>query len=170
MPGLRPNVFDRRTPQAVIISDYCAETAVAREPVLRLASLLWRLRRATAVETQLLEMQGETSGANHLRAKTEQGAIQQELFRSNIGTLHDKGSTRTTLRSCQTEQRAAALQVRSKEICASDYGYAARQLAHCILRWVELDSPVLERLSRYEARLWRQAVQIICILDPIKLR
>jgi hypothetical protein len=38
------------------------------------------------------------------------------------------------------------------------------------LRWVELDSPVLERLSRYEARLWRQAVQIICVLDPIKLR
>lgn len=42
-----------------IISDYCAETAVARELVLRLASLLWRLRRATAIETDLLEIQAE---------------------------------------------------------------------------------------------------------------
>ena len=45
--------------EATIISDYCAETAVARELVLRLASLLWRLRRATAIETDLLEIQAE---------------------------------------------------------------------------------------------------------------
>ena len=29
---------------------------------------------------------------------------------------------------------------------------------------------VLERLKRYEARLWRQAMQIICVLDPIRPR
>jgi hypothetical protein len=32
--------------EAAIISDYDAETAVERELVLRLASLLWRMRRA----------------------------------------------------------------------------------------------------------------------------
>ncbi len=47
--------------EAAIISDYCAETAVARELVLRLASVLWRLRRATAIETQLLDMKSEVS-------------------------------------------------------------------------------------------------------------
>ena len=31
---------------AIIVADYFAETAVARELVLRLASLLWRLRRS----------------------------------------------------------------------------------------------------------------------------
>jgi hypothetical protein len=36
--------------EAAVIADYDA-TAVDREPVLRLASLLWRLRRATAIET-----------------------------------------------------------------------------------------------------------------------
>jgi hypothetical protein len=35
--------------EAAIIADYDAETAVARELVLRLASLLWRLRRANAM-------------------------------------------------------------------------------------------------------------------------
>ena len=94
---------DYKAFEAVIVSDYCAETAVARELVLRLASVLWRLRRATAIETQLFEMQAEVSWTNHLGTETEQLGIQQELFRSNIQGLHDKGFTRATLRSCQTE-------------------------------------------------------------------
>ena len=42
-----------------VTSDYDAQTAVERELVLRLASLLWRLRRATAIETGLLQIQNE---------------------------------------------------------------------------------------------------------------
>src|SRR6476659_5322484 len=84
---------DYKAFEAVVISDYCAETAVARELVLRLASLLWRLRRATAIETQLLDMQAEVSRTNHLGAETEQLGIQQELFRSNIHGLRDKSFT-----------------------------------------------------------------------------
>ena len=45
--------------EAAIIADYDARTAVERELVLRLASLLWRLRRATAIETELLTIQAE---------------------------------------------------------------------------------------------------------------
>jgi hypothetical protein len=45
--------------EAAIISDYNAETAVERELVLRLASLLWRLRRIIAIETDLFAIQGE---------------------------------------------------------------------------------------------------------------
>jgi len=37
--------------EAAVIADYDAQTAVERELVLRLASLLWRLRRATSIET-----------------------------------------------------------------------------------------------------------------------
>jgi len=50
---------DYKTFEAAVISGYCAETAVERELVLRLASLLWRLRRATAIETELLEIRAE---------------------------------------------------------------------------------------------------------------
>ncbi len=35
--------------EAAIIADYDAQSAVERELVLRLASILWRLRRATAM-------------------------------------------------------------------------------------------------------------------------
>ena len=38
-----------------MIADYDAETAVEHELVLRLASMMWRLRRATGIETALFE-------------------------------------------------------------------------------------------------------------------
>jgi hypothetical protein len=40
--------------EQAVTADYDAETAVERELVLRLVSLLWRLRRATSIETGLL--------------------------------------------------------------------------------------------------------------------
>src|SRR3954454_1662921 len=48
--------------EAAIMADYDAQSAVEQELVLRLASVLWRLRRATTMETGLFEIQAE-----HLR-------------------------------------------------------------------------------------------------------
>ena len=53
------DINDYRGFEAAIIADYDARTAVERELVLRLASLLWRLRRATTIETDLLRIQSE---------------------------------------------------------------------------------------------------------------
>src|SRR5215813_7337161 len=53
---------DYKAFEAAITADYDAQSAVERELVLRLASLLWRLRRATTMETGLFEIQ-----AGHLR-------------------------------------------------------------------------------------------------------
>src|SRR4051812_42467059 len=50
---------DYRAFEAAVIADYEADSAVERELVLRLASLLWRLRRATCIETGLLELLAE---------------------------------------------------------------------------------------------------------------
>src|SRR5438132_11960419 len=50
---------DYKAFEANIIADYDAHTAVERELVLRLASLLWRIRRATGIETDLLRIQAE---------------------------------------------------------------------------------------------------------------
>ena len=41
--------------EAAVTADYDAESAVERELVLRLASVLWRLRRATGIETALFD-------------------------------------------------------------------------------------------------------------------
>ena len=59
--------------EAAVIADYDAQTAVERELVLRLASLLWRLRRATSIETDLLRIQAEI-----LRDRREQTRSQDQ--------------------------------------------------------------------------------------------
>jgi hypothetical protein len=38
------------------------------------------------------------------------------------------------------------------------------------MRLASLDGSVFERLNRYEAALWRQAIQIVFALHPIRLR
>jgi hypothetical protein len=48
--------------EATIIADYDARSAVEREFVLRLASVLWRLRRAAGIETSLFQSATKQSG------------------------------------------------------------------------------------------------------------
>src|SRR5271170_2514343 len=57
--GALEDTADYKAFEAAIIADYDAQSAVERELVLRLASLLWRLRRATTMETGLFEIQAD---------------------------------------------------------------------------------------------------------------
>jgi hypothetical protein len=60
--GAFEDAEDYKAFEAAVTADYDAQSAVERELVLRFASLLWRLRRATTMETGLFETQ-----AGHLR-------------------------------------------------------------------------------------------------------
>ena len=80
--GSLEDAEDYKAFEATIIADYCAETAVARELVLRLASLLWRLRRATAIETDLLEIQAEALRNAGLRFRKGHTALSSALSRA----------------------------------------------------------------------------------------
>ena len=51
MIGALEDAEDCKAFEEAIIADNDAQSAVERELVLRLASLLWRLRRATTMET-----------------------------------------------------------------------------------------------------------------------
>src|SRR3984957_16131587 len=62
--------------ELAVTSDYDVRTAVERELVLRLASLLWRLRRATAIESGLFKIQ-----AQHLLQFRQKRQIYQERQR-----------------------------------------------------------------------------------------
>src|SRR3954471_17023895 len=68
--------------EAAVIADYDAHSAVERELVLRLASLLWRIRRATTIETGLFAIQ-----ARHLlefrRTRDAQRSLVRRFFPSN---------------------------------------------------------------------------------------
>src|SRR5438105_2834874 len=55
--GALEDAEDYKAFEAAVIADYDAQSTVERELVLRLASLLWRIRRATIMETGLFEIQ-----------------------------------------------------------------------------------------------------------------
>src|SRR3954471_7607007 len=57
--GALEDAEDYKSFEAAITADYDPQSAVERELVLRLASLLWRLRRATRMETGLFEIQAQ---------------------------------------------------------------------------------------------------------------
>ena len=57
--GALEDAEDYKAFEAAIIADYDVQSAVERELVLRFASLLWRLRRATTMETGLFEIQAD---------------------------------------------------------------------------------------------------------------
>jgi hypothetical protein len=156
---------DYRAFEAAIIADYDAQSAVERELVLRLASLLWRLRRATTMETGLLEIQ-----ADHLREFRQARQISstsREFFYAmfsghSVRLEHHRVPERFTN---TTEAVSSSPQRSSKAASVS-----AAALAHCFLRLANLPNYAFDRLSRYEATLWRQVGQILFALDTLDRR
>ena len=80
--GALEDAEDYKAFEAAIIADYDAQSAVERELVLRLASLLWRLHRATTIETGLFEIQ-----ANHLTEVGQRSPLRPASPRSCLCAL-----------------------------------------------------------------------------------
>src|SRR5438477_8964660 len=74
--GALEDAEDYKAFEAAVIADYDAQSTVERELVLRLASLLWRIRRATIMETGLFEIQ-----ARQLLQSRRKRDAQQSLIR-----------------------------------------------------------------------------------------
>src|SRR5262245_22802910 len=66
--------------EATVIADYDAQSAVERELVLRLASILWRLRRATGIETSLFSITIKKSGQSEALTQTSADLSLSHLF------------------------------------------------------------------------------------------
>ena len=145
---------DYRGFEAAIVADYDARTAVERELVLRLASLLWRLRRATMIETELLRIQAEV-----LRdRRSSYFGVGSRNTQSAIPAVQDIAETESDpWPADHSTSRFAPQPVNS-----------ARDLAHCFLRLANLDNGIFERLGRYESALSRQVVRILFLLKSAR--
>jgi hypothetical protein len=159
VPGIE-DADDYKAFEATIIADYHAETAVARELVLRLASLLWRLRRATSMETDLFAMEADSlveRRVDLLPSTTEES----DRFRL---LPFSRGRPRSDV----ANQARPAHHPAGFDEAPRGAALRTRVLSNAFLRIAQLDSGVFERLNRYETALWRQALQITCLLHPLK--
>jgi len=135
--------------EAAVIADYDAETAVERELVLRLASVLWRLRRATGIETALFEAVTDEPG------KREPGCLGPTLIAGadlpNGDQSHIAGGRRS-------------------DVTEGIYLDRKKDIGDVFLRLAALPTFPLDRLSRYEHLLWRQARQLVFTLESLRRR
>jgi hypothetical protein len=153
---------DYKAFEAAIISDYCAESAVARELVLRLASLLWRLRRATAIETDFFAIEADSLVDHKVDQRPTTTRDSDNLVLRPFGGIRPD--------PFGTSHARNALRADEFDEPNDEAARRTRALSNAFLRLAKLDSGVFERLNRYETALWRQAVQIIFSLRPIQLR
>jgi len=160
--GALEDAEDYKAFEAAIIADYDAQSAVERELVLRLASLLWRLRRATTMETGLFEIQ-----ADYLR-EFRQGRLTQPEAQEIICARFGPGDSVNA--DPDRAPHGITNGTEARPSCGPESADPATDLARCFLRLANLPSYPLDRLSRYEAILWRQAGQILFALDALHRR
>jgi hypothetical protein len=167
--GALEDAEDYKAFEAAIIADYDAQSAVERELILRLASLLWRLRRATAMETGLFEIQAdqlkECRSARHVAPEPRQ--IVYAMFGQNrptkpLGLDREPGS--------ETVANHAHGSPGSGPRSACPAVDSTIELARRFLRLANLANFALDRLNRYEATLWRQVGQALLALDALDRR
>jgi hypothetical protein len=165
------DIEDYQAFEATIIADYDARTAVERELVLRLASLLWRIRRATAIETDLLSIQAEIlrdrQNACEPVARSEQTphsvvhGFLKPTIRPDLGRHSGNGFDHGRLAEERDDEAGDSAETSVDP---------SRGLTYCFLRLANLDNGAFERLGRYEAALWRQIVQTLFALQPLRRR
>ena len=138
--------------ELAVTADYDAQSAVERELVLRLASLLWRLRRATSIESGLFKLQAKhlLQFRNRRQAHQERQTIIEAMYRDAVATNDDS----------ELETGPASTEFDDK----------SNDLTLAFVRLSNLPTYPLDRLSRYEATLWRQACQILFALQYLDRR
>jgi hypothetical protein len=163
--GALEDAEDYKAFEAAIIADYDAQSAVERELVLRLASLLWRLRRATTMETGLFEIQADDLNAfgQARQVHPTSREVVYALFGQSDHLADDSAS-----HGVANETEAGPSSVSALEPPARPGPNA--ELARGFLGLANLPNHALDRLSRYEATLWRQARQTLIALDALDRR
>ena len=148
--------------EIAVTADYDARSAVERELVLRLASLLWRLRRATTIESGLFKIQAKHLLQFRQRRQAHQGPpkIIDSAYRNAVATEED-------IRRDQDEPISALDPRAPVSVEPADQG---EDLTRSFVRLSNLPTYPLDRLSRYEATLWRQACQILFTLQCLDRR
>ena len=145
--------------EMAVTADYDAQSAVERELVLRLASLLWRLRRATGIETGLFKIQ-----ARHLLQLRKRGQVRREPQDTGESVCGD------AVGLDDHDMRGHDYRLASTNKCSAEPANQSDDLTRSFVLLNNLPTCPLDRLSRYEATLWRQACHLLFTLQFMNRR
>ena len=154
------DVEDYAAFEMAVTADFDAQSAVERELVLRLASLLWRLRRVTAIEAGLFKEQARLlvplchARQTHREHQSLIDRFCRDAFEGN--ERHD--------------QKDSDRGLNDNPSSSSDLADQFDGLTRAFVGLSNLSNYPLDRLNRYEASLWRQARQILSTLRGLDRR
>lgn len=145
--------------EALIVADYEPQTTVERLLAERLASLLWRLRRALAIETGLFQLQEKAirdrRAREHQKAQTDALTVFRILLnQAKRGPSEPEAQANNIDTAANNDQTIAPPRILN--------------ISRSYIRLDNIDSGILERLERYEGSLWRQAAQIMAVLNSLQ--
>ncbi len=158
--GALEDAADYAAFEMAVTADFDAHSAVERELVLRLASLLWRLRRASAIEAGLFNIQ-----ARELLGRRRHVHRQRHNV---VGTIPGNATRREDDAQQTPDKHVHTFDDNSPATLGLDDQSDA--LTQSFLQLTDLPTSPLDRLSRYEATLWRQACQILWTLQCLDRR
>jgi hypothetical protein len=147
---------DYRAFEAAVIEDYDARTAVERELVLRLASLLWRLRRIITIETALLRIQSDITRER------------RDVLCGPPGKPEEAGPSTGPSPLVFDRRQDEGADAGDEAVLCSAFRTSARDLSCCFLRLSNVDNGAFDRLGRYNAVLWKQTAQTLILLHSIR--
>jgi len=139
--------------QRKIFADYRPSSNFELELVARLVSLLWRLRRAVAIESGLMSIEAKASGKHVTSRRSANDRL--EIFYALVPSLVPSHSCKD-LKVAPPETAPGTTTETYNCTVADSFTKALR-----------LDRNIFERLGRYETRLWRQVVQLILTLNSL---
>jgi len=143
-------------------------TTVERELVTRLASLLWRLRRATAVETGLLQIHAEIlstlSGARNPEPTPDAEGVDAVSSPCAFPPQTEEDRHWAYSSSAYLPDPSPNLPAASAPLRRG----APVKLAQCFLRLSNFDNGLFERIGRYETAVWRQVAQTLLTLQAVR--
>src|SRR5262252_5680370 len=150
--------------ERAIKSNYSPQTAIEGQLVSRLASLLWRLRRAVIVESGLLNIQAEKICDQSARSRPtrEQDLDRLSIFHKFLRPLD------LDTRSGQDQEASGDIRMDSIRSVGAETNHTNTNIARSFLQLTSLDNQVFERLGRYETNLWRQTAQTLLLLSSIE--
>jgi hypothetical protein len=150
--------------ERALIGSVYPRSVIELELVYGLTNLLWRLRRARAIETGLLNFQGEFLDQSRQEAASGSGQLglaQTPPPTNSVKKVHASNG-RYYPRTREQKPRPTSTHPRREPFSNS------RAMAQCFLRLSHIDPTLLERAGTYESRLWRQAAHMIWVLDAIR--